>query len=166
MHSRNCTADTRGVSPVIGVVLLVGITVVLAGTVGAFAFGFDDKTSQGQVPTVAFQTDYDTGTSDELEFTHNSGETVDPQYLYVRVRGALCSGSDDPNGEHNVESKLDISDTFSAGQTITLEGDGGGAAGSSALCTDDLVLTGATVTVSWRTGTGTSSTVATWDGPA
>lgn len=121
-----------------------------------------DKTSQGQVPTVALQTDYDVGSSDELTFTHNSGETVDTQYLYVRVRGASCSGTDDPNGEHDADTDLHVGDTFSAGRTITLEGGGG----SGALCPNHLDLTGATVTVSWRTGTGTSSTIATWDGPS
>lgn len=34
--------DARGVSPVIAVILLVAITVVLAGTVGAFLFGIGD----------------------------------------------------------------------------------------------------------------------------
>jgi len=35
--------DTKGVSPVIGVILMVAITVILAAVIGSFAFGFGQK---------------------------------------------------------------------------------------------------------------------------
>lgn len=55
----------------IGVVLIVAITVILAATVGAFATGlFDRKTNPG--PSVAFEYAYDQGVS-ELTITHGSG---------------------------------------------------------------------------------------------
>lgn len=164
MRSGTRTIDTRGVAPVIGIVLLIGITVILAATVAAFAFGLEQESSQGQVPTVALSEDYEQATNDTLEFSHNSGETVDPQNLYVSIQGApLCSGGDDPNGEHNVESDLAMSDSFSAGRTITVTGEGSGSV-SGAVCSNNLDLSGATVHLSWRTGTGTSSTLRTWHG--
>jgi len=37
------TADDRGVSPVIGVILMVAITVILAAVIGTFVLGLGDQ---------------------------------------------------------------------------------------------------------------------------
>lgn len=50
--------DDRAVSPVIGVVLVVAVTVILASTVGAFAFGYTDITG-GTAPQADFTFDWD-----------------------------------------------------------------------------------------------------------
>lgn len=47
--------DDGGVSPVIGVILLVAVTVLLAGVLAAFAFGFGDTGEQS--PTTRFDID-------------------------------------------------------------------------------------------------------------
>ncbi|MFB6269961.1 MAG: archaellin/type IV pilin N-terminal domain-containing protein, partial [Halobacterium sp.] len=39
-------ADERGVSPVIGVILMVAITVILAAVIASFVLGFGDSVSK------------------------------------------------------------------------------------------------------------------------
>lgn len=46
------TNDIRGVSPVIGVILLVAITVILAAVIGAFVLGFDEPEEPGPCETI------------------------------------------------------------------------------------------------------------------
>jgi len=47
--------DNRGVSPVIGVILMVAITVILAAVIGTFVLGLGD--SLGENPTAGVQVD-------------------------------------------------------------------------------------------------------------
>lgn len=77
MGDRGRGAD-RGVSPVIGVVLIVAITVLLATTAGYLVFGFADDTSE-KAPQIAITTTYDQRTSGDgqsLEIEFESGDTV------------------------------------------------------------------------------------------
>lgn len=58
-RSRNrSTTSERGVSPVIGVLLLVAIAVVLAGLLGVMASGFGNTLSE-PAPNADFDTEYD-----------------------------------------------------------------------------------------------------------
>ena len=47
----NKSRDERAVTPAVGIVLMVAITVVLAGVIGVFAFGIVDDL--GEKPTFA-----------------------------------------------------------------------------------------------------------------
>ncbi|EMA53881.1 type IV pilin [Halococcus thailandensis] len=69
----------RAVAPVVGVVLLVGVTVVLATIVGAFAIGIGDS---GTAPEAAITADRD---GNELTLTHHSGDALDVTELTVRI---------------------------------------------------------------------------------
>lgn len=72
---------TRALSPVVGTVLLVAITVGLAGTVGLVVFG--DATAEPP-PRATFSLDAD-ASADRIVLTHDSGETVSTTDLTVRV---------------------------------------------------------------------------------
>lgn len=78
-HHSNTAETTRAVSPVIGVVLLVAVTVVLAGTVVAFFLGADSGLRQ-PAPQVA-QANADLDTQDGfgggiITVTHQGGDPV------------------------------------------------------------------------------------------
>ncbi|EMA10967.1 hypothetical protein C437_03007 [Haloarcula vallismortis ATCC 29715] len=84
-------------SPVIGVVILVGIAAILAATIGVFALGFSEQRPT-QAPQVAIVADYSertTGNGEYLNLSFKSGETVYRDNLTVVVSGAKrADGSD------------------------------------------------------------------------
>ena len=88
MNAPPLTADERAVSPVIGVILMVAITVVLAAVIGVFALDLASRAST-DAPEVDF--DYDIG-GGSVTITHQLGETVETDRL--DVQGATGSWSD------------------------------------------------------------------------
>lgn len=72
------TSD-RGVSPVIGVVLLVGITVLLAAAMSAFVLGMGAGT--GVAPHVDWHFSYDGETN--VTVIHGGGDPIDSASVYV-----------------------------------------------------------------------------------
>lgn len=73
-------ADARGVSPVLGTILLVGVTVVLALSVGAVLTTQDlDET-----PSASLSLSVDSGT-ERIALTHEGGETLDVSRLNLTV---------------------------------------------------------------------------------
>ena len=86
--------DERAVSPVIGVILMVAITVILAAVIGAFVIGIGDD--QEVQPTASFNFDFDTDTN-EVVVRHSQGDSIQsPDSLFVSVDGnrAEWSGGD------------------------------------------------------------------------
>ncbi len=69
----------RAVSPVVGVVLIVAVTVVLAAVVGAFAVGVGDA---GNAPAAAITAER---TGNEITLTHHSGDPLDVTQLTMRI---------------------------------------------------------------------------------
>jgi len=68
------TADDRGVSPVIGVILMVAITVILAAVIGTFVLGLGD--SIGNSPTAGVSVE-GAGTDEATVTLSNSGTATD-----------------------------------------------------------------------------------------
>ncbi len=101
--------EDDAVSPVIGVILMVAITVILAAVIASFVLGLGDTAGEVQ-PTTTFDTDYN-GTA--LTVTASSGDEVDPSNLYIRGSSIPdfndTSGSDvDPPGAD--DNLLDLID--------------------------------------------------------
>lgn len=61
--------NERGVSPVIGVILMVAITVILAAVIGTFVLGLGDSVSQNANAGVSVDIDADAGSSGEATVT-------------------------------------------------------------------------------------------------
>lgn len=83
------TQSNRGVSPVVGIVLLVALTTLLASTVGAFAFGFD-PVEPGPHVTTSTETlvAYDHADGDReqrLRVRHEGGAPVNASALALVV---------------------------------------------------------------------------------
>ncbi len=93
MEFKQLLDDDRAVSPVIGVILMVAITVILAAVIGTFVLGLGDQV-QNTTPRASFGFDAGTsspgaGVSDikEVTITHESGDTISQSDLSVSVNG-------------------------------------------------------------------------------
>lgn len=150
----------RGVSPVVGIVLLIAITFMLAGTVAAFAFGIGEATQRPDPPTAVLEFEYEPAPSgDELTVSHLSGEVLDPERIDVAITGADCTPGYDPNRRWNAAGDFGVTGEFSAGRTLTID------PGDPQPCAGNLDLSDATVHVTWSTERGSSTTLRTWNGP-
>jgi len=145
--------DDDAVSPVIGVILMVAITVILAAVIATFVLGLGDQVSN-TAPQASFSTEYDSG-NDWVEFTHDGGDSIEASNLYFR--GDI--GDSDPAGNADIEGNNqnwngDISGDSSkvvAGDRVTV-GTGGA---------DDF-----TINLVYQSSTGdNSATLATASGP-
>jgi flagellin-like protein len=97
--SESTERANRGVSPVIGVILMVAITVILAAVIGAFVLEIGDQ--QETAPSTSFDTEQQTllyqgycgnpcGADVNLttvDVSHAGGETIDVSQVAVKVDG-------------------------------------------------------------------------------
>jgi flagellin-like protein len=96
MQFTNLLGDDDAVSPVIGVILMVAITVILAAVIGTFVLGLGDQVSNTS-PTASFtfdledNTNYDTTVAntnnedgDVLTITHDGGDKIAASALTVK----------------------------------------------------------------------------------
>jgi flagellin-like protein len=172
MNVKGLFTDDSAVSPVIGVVLMVAITVLLAATAATFFIGIGQDNSKS-TPQVATSFDYSQNTHssgsyriDSLKISHNSGDTVKAKNLDIVVSDAetydTSSSSysalndrfqwDEFAGVGSGDSKV------SGGTSVKLE------AGQDPLNGDDgLRLDGATVKIVWDDpGSSSTFTLNTW----
>jgi flagellin-like protein len=88
----------RAVSPVIGVILMVAITVILAAVIGTFVLGLGD---QVQETSPNAQWNWDQPGDQVLDLTHEGGDPVEPANVEVTNSDATLS-SDCTEGEWGV----------------------------------------------------------------
>lgn len=144
--------DEKAVSPVIGVILMVAITVILAAVIGTFVLGLGGDLQQS-APQAQFDwkfTDQAAANgSDELVVTHETGDEIQGDRLNVTVSGAT------ENGSISVDNVRDqFTGDVSAGSSETLGyGDFSGTDNTDAY----LDLNGATARVIWTGSEGVDS---------
>ncbi|EMA63596.1 type IV pilin [Halorubrum sp. E3] len=83
--SNQSNADDRAVSPVIGVILMVAITVILAAVIGTFVLGLGDQLGD-TAPQASFTIDDET-TNTTLYVTKTGGQSIEASDLTVSVDG-------------------------------------------------------------------------------
>ncbi|OYR50196.1 type IV pilin [Halorubrum sp. Eb13] len=106
-------SDDRAVSPVIGVILMVAITVILAAVIGTFVLGLGDSIGDSQ-PTAQLSVSLDDTTANgNITIEHNGGDRIDSDSVTVIVSNA--SGSAEANA--TITPALSVGDTVSAGFT-------------------------------------------------
>jgi len=66
--------DQKGVSPVIGVILMVAVTVVMGAVIAGFAYGYLGTTSKA--PNVALSVIDDSTDNSSILIKHNGGESI------------------------------------------------------------------------------------------
>jgi len=101
------TGDGRAVSPVIGVILMVAITVILAAVIGTFVLGLGDSVESA--PQASFDFDYD---GNDVTIKHRGGDNIDPDNIEINA------GSDTIDSDDSAIS--DLGSTFGAGDTVTV----------------------------------------------
>ncbi|WP_435115287.1 type IV pilin [Halolamina sp. C58] len=97
--------DESGVSPVIGVILMVAITVILAAVIGTFVLGLGD--SLNQAPQAQLDAEGGTG---EITLSHNGGDALTVSDITVNV--------EDPSGSSESVS-WGFSSEFGVGNSVT-----------------------------------------------
>ncbi|WP_337250425.1 type IV pilin N-terminal domain-containing protein [Haloglomus litoreum] len=134
MEFTNLLGDDDAVSPVIGVILMVAITVILAAVIGTFVLGLGDQVSDTS-PQASFTfdlTDNAPGTADSLTITHDGGDKIAASQISFASTGAIGTDSNPQTGvPYDAKIRPD-SDTWeeeagsgdvSAGSAATLAGD-------------------------------------------
>ena len=93
MNLTQLLTEDRAVSPVIGVVLMVAITVILAAVIGTFVLGLGQNVQS--TPQASFSFDFgNNGSAQVVNVTHNGGDTLDvgDNTNDVRVVGGNVTG--------------------------------------------------------------------------
>ncbi|RLM89171.1 type IV pilin [Halobellus sp. Atlit-38R] len=159
MRLKDLITEDRAVSPVIGVILMVAITVILAAVIGTFVLGLGDKVDS-TTPRAAFDFEYAnyTGANDGVVVTHTDGDTIPARQLNASVSGAV-----DGSGDRLVY----VGDLFGSSGDVSSGTTGSvGASGHFASNPSVTNLAPATIRVVWSGESGDNSAVlAKWTGP-
>ena len=107
---KSMIADDDAVSPVIGVILMVAITVILAAVIGTFVLGLGDDLGQ-TAPSASYDLDQNGN------LFHDGGDPI--------VAGEVSfTGEDEPLHELGDNDATDAGDELTAGDTLVGEDDG------------------------------------------
>jgi flagellin-like protein len=101
MNFKELLTEDRAVSPVIGVILMVAITVILAAVIGTFVLGLGDQVSES-APQASMSFEFN---NSGVNITHEGGETLERSNLNV------SSESIGPEEANFPESTVSAGDT-------------------------------------------------------
>ncbi|WP_267640436.1 type IV pilin N-terminal domain-containing protein [Haloarchaeobius amylolyticus] len=132
MELKNLFTDDDAVSPVIGVILMVAITVILAAVIGAFVLNIGG--SQEAAPQAQFSW---ANESAGVQATHQGGDDIDATTLSVTIDGNA--------GVNATPFDVGSDDVWSAGETTTL--------------TDNTQTPGDKISVVWEASSGDKSNI-------
>ncbi|WP_435195493.1 type IV pilin [Natronomonas sp. EA1] len=123
MNFKKLFKDDDAVSPVIGVILMVAITVILAAVIGTFVLGLGDQV-QDSAPTASWTFETQTYTLSSTDFTavqitHDGGDSIDGANVLVSVNGEQAYAAD--GSDFAVKA---FTGTISAGSSTTIVGAG------------------------------------------
>ncbi|WP_138006546.1 type IV pilin [Halalkalirubrum salinum] len=110
MNIKELFVEDRAVSPVIGVILMVAITVILAAVIGTFVIGLGDDIGDSTPNAQLTITENASSTSSEVQFDlkHDGGDNIDTSELTILINGTAVDADEPFNRE-----------TISAGETTT-----------------------------------------------
>ncbi|MFB6129391.1 MAG: type IV pilin [Salinigranum sp.] len=123
MKLKALLSDRQAVSPVIGVILMVAITVILAAVIGTFVLGLGDQVSQSQPnANIGFQYNINNGAGNhKITITHKGGDKLDPKTLKVTINSsAVWSKGNDANIGDNFDATSGWSSSITAGDSLTI----------------------------------------------
>ena len=110
MDLKKLFTEERAVSPVIGVILMVAITVILAAVIGAFVLGIGGDQEQTPQATLSIEPG---DADDEIQIRHRGGQTLDSSEITIRL------STDSENQD------VELADDLSAGETVSAVVGGG-----------------------------------------
>ena len=112
MQLKQLLTDDDAVSPVIGVILMVAITVILAAVIAAFVLGLGD--TNDPAPNVSFDYDYNESNT-SLDVTVTSGDEFSSDRVFFR------GDSDNSSSTWTTVSGTSVVDV-TAGDTVQVTG--------------------------------------------
>lgn len=119
------TDNERAVSPVIGVILMVAITVILAAVIGTFVLGLGD--SLEQAPQAQLNAEGAGSGTAEITINHNGGDTLSQSDVSITVTNSstgseVTTGADSgwSSGELSVGGSLTITSSLNDGYAYTV----------------------------------------------
>lgn len=138
MKIKTLLYDDDAVSPVIGVILMVAITVILAAVIATFVLGLGDSVSNN-APQASFSFDYDSTVGpndhDAVNVTHDGGDDLALSELQITIGGTdtlqdsgdeyldddnfYQTTEDDGSGD-NAGASVPSNDPMTAGETYTI----------------------------------------------
>ncbi|WP_416840700.1 type IV pilin [Haloferax sp. DFSO52] len=159
MNFKELLVDDDAVSPVIGVILMVAITVILAAVIGTFVLGLGDQVGD-TAPQASFSFDFqDAGGNDNLTVTHDSGTAINAEQINLTASTSFnevkeVNGTVGPVGDSNSSKSfadMNVTGDVTAGTSVQV----GGAPFDSA-----------TFRIVWTSESGSNSaTLQKWSGP-
>jgi len=121
--------DDTAVSPVIGVILMVAITVILAAVIGTFVLGLGDQVQQ-QAPQASFEFDTSNigsgATDDSFTLTHVGGDSIKQNNFKLSAGGTTYWEDGSVPGTPSATVTNSFSAPIKAGDSITVD-EGGSA---------------------------------------
>ncbi|WP_138007827.1 type IV pilin [Halalkalirubrum salinum] len=126
-------AEERAVSPVIGVILMVAITVILAAVIGTFVIGLGEGIGD-TTPSASFDAEHDSD-ANTTTFTHRSGDEISNGTAYIVLSGDVSAVDDPGDDVADEDGRWQVNGSLSAGNTVTFKTTG--ASGTVSLIYDD-----------------------------
>jgi len=144
MRLKQLLNDDDAVSPVIGVILMVAITVILAAVIATFVLGLGDSVSNN-----APQATFEFNPSDNT-ITMTGGDEITASKITATVDGTDYATS----GPNNYGLEVGSSSTITAG-TVIYDGDSNNNAETFSKDT--------TIRITWDSGEGSSATIGSYN---
>jgi flagellin-like protein len=112
MNVKELFTDDSAVSPVIGVILMVAVTVILAAVIGSFVLNLGGSLQQS-APQASFDFEYGED-NDEVTVTHATGDKISGDASLEIVSGGDSENFSTPTSAGDSEDF----DSYSGGDTI------------------------------------------------
>ena len=132
-------SDERAVSPVIGVILMVAITVILAAVIAAFVLDMGDElddnspSAQMSLDTESSYNDSDASQNTVATISHDGGDKINTNEIVVQIdHGSDSYELDSDNGFEDTSYEIGLSadEEFTVGDSVELtDGDSSGSDG-------------------------------------
>ncbi len=118
-EENNSVSDhNRAVSPVIGVILMVAITVILAAVIGGFVLGLGGDLQSA--PQAQLSADYvEVSGNDGVELSHNGGDAIPASDLEIKFGDGSAEGFDSASESDWSNSEFQVGDTAEFQATYT-----------------------------------------------
>jgi len=133
MQFKELFDDDRAVSPVIGVILMVAITVILAAVIGTFVLGLGDQV-QNTTPQASFGFD-SADSATNVTITHESGNSIPASNINISATSNFnATGNTSATDNFTSYSWADFpsaSTDVSAGSSVTVTSTTGGFGGET-----------------------------------
>jgi archaeal flagellin N-terminal-like domain len=134
MELRTLLTDDRAVSPVIGVILMVAITVILAAVIGTFVLGLGQNVQS--TPSASFDFDFNSS-NNNVTVTHTGGDSLVEGDNAQDVNVTATTTSDWFENETDISAGDSQSANFSSGDTVRVVWTGTSGESSAVLAEQD-----------------------------